>query len=67
MVCYNSIPGWTLNNLRNADNSTLYATCMETVEELLGTVHGESQVLGSRINVAKTNLIVVNIRSKESH
>ena len=53
------IGGRLVNNLRYADDTTLIATTVTDLEEMLRRVRVESEAAGLRLNVRKTKLMVV--------
>ena len=58
------IPGWTkhkisgrnINNLRNADDTTLMAESKEDLKSLLVKVKVESEKVGLKLNIQKTKI-----------
>ena len=53
------VGGYTVNNLRYADDTTLIATSVADMAELLKRVKVESELLGLRLNVSKTKIMAV--------
>ena len=51
------IAGRNINNLRYADNTTLMAKSEEELESLLMKVKEESEKVGLKLNIQKTNLM----------
>ena len=45
------------NNLRYADDTTLMAECEEELKSLLMKVKGESEKVGLKLNIQKTNIM----------
>ena len=54
-----SIGGWHLSNLRYADDTTLIATTLQELCDLLVRVKHESEEMGLHLNVAKTKIMVI--------
>ena len=51
------IAGWNINNLRYADEITLMAESEEELKSLLMKVKGESEKVGLKLNIQKTNIM----------
>ena len=51
------IAGRNINNLRDADNSTLMAESKEELKSLLMKVKEESEKIGLRLNIHKTKIM----------
>ena len=51
------IAGRNINNLRNADDSTLMAEFEEEIKRLLMKVKEESEKVGLKLNIQKTKII----------
>ena len=51
------IAGRNINNLRNADDTTLMAESKEEQESLLMKVKEESEKVGLKVNIQKTNIM----------
>ena len=51
------IAGRNINNLRYADNSTLWAESEEELKSLLMKVKEESEKTGLKLNIQKTNIM----------
>ena len=51
-------PGRNINNLRNADDTTLLADNKEELKSLLIKVKEESEKVGLKLNIQKTNIMV---------
>ena len=51
------IAGRNVNNLRYADNTTLMAECEEELKSLLMKVKEESEKVGVKLNIQKTNIM----------
>ena len=54
------IAGRNINNLRYADNTTLMAESEEELMILLMTVKEESEKVGLKLNIQKTNIMASN-------
>ena len=52
------IAGRNINNLRQADDTTLMAESKEEIKSLLVKVKEESKKVGLKLNVQKTKIIV---------
>ena len=52
----NKIAGRNINNLRDADETTLRAESEEELKSLLMKVKEESEKVGLKLNIQKTNL-----------
>ena len=50
------IPGWNINNLRYADDTTLIAESEEELKSLLMKVKLESEKVGLKLNIQKTKM-----------
>ena len=53
----NSIAGRNINNLRYADDTTLMAESEEELKSLVMTVKEESEKVGFKLNIQKTNIM----------
>ena len=53
------VGGYNVNNLRYADNTTLIATSVADMAELLKRVKVESELLGLHLNVSKTKIMAI--------
>ena len=53
-----NIDGGNINNLRYADDTTLMAESEEELKSLLMKVKEESEKVGLKINIQKTNILV---------
>ena len=53
----NKIAGRNINNLRYADDTTLMAESEEELKKLQMKVKGESQKVGLKLNIQKTNIM----------
>ena len=51
------IAGRNINNLRDADNSTMMAESKEELKSLLMKVKEESEKVGLRLNIQKTKIM----------
>ena len=51
------IAGRNINNLRHADNTTLMAESEKQLKSLLMKVKGESEKVGLKLNIQKTNIM----------
>ena len=51
------ISGRNINNLRNADDTTLMAESEEELKSLLMKVKEESEKVGLKLNIQKTNIM----------
>ena len=51
------IAGRNINNLRNADDTTLMAESEEELKSLLMKVKEESEKVGLKLNIQKTNIM----------
>ena len=51
------IAGRNINNLRYADDTTLTAECKEQLKSLLMKVKEESEKVGLKLNIQKTNIM----------
>ena len=51
------IAGRNINNLRYADDTTLMAESEEELKSLLTKVKGESEKVGLKLNIQKTNIM----------
>ena len=51
------IAGRNINNLRNADNTTLMAETVEEVKSVLMRVKEESENVGLKLNIQKTKIM----------
>ena len=51
------IAGRNINNLRNADDTTFMAESEEKLRRLLMKVKEESEIVGLKLNIQKTNII----------
>ena len=51
------IAGRSNNNLRNADNTTLMAESEEELKSLLMKVKEESELVGLKLNIQKTEIM----------
>ena len=51
------IAGRNINNLRYADDTTLMAESKEELKNLLMRVKGESEKVGSKLNIQKTKIM----------
>ena len=51
------IAGRNMNNLRYADDTTLMAESKEELKSLLMKVKGESENIGSKLNIQKTKIM----------
>ena len=49
--------GWTINNLRYADDTTLMAESEEELKSLLTKVKEESEKVGLELNIQKTKIM----------
>ena len=52
------IAGRNINNLRNADDTTLMAESEEEIKSLLMKVKEESEKVGVKLNIQKTKIMV---------
>ena len=59
------VVGYNVNNLRYADDTTLIATSVADMAELLKRVKIESELLGLRLNVSKTKIMAIGPDSVE--
>ena len=59
------VGGYNVNNLRYADDTTLIATIVTDMAELLKRVEVESELLGLRLNVSKTKIMAIGPDSVE--
>ena len=59
------VGGYIVNNLSYADNTTLIATSVADMAELLKGVKVESELLGLRLNVSKTKIMAIGPDSVE--
>ena len=59
------VGGYNINKLRYADDTTLIATSVADMAELLKRVKVESELLGLRLNVSKTNIMSIGPDSVE--
>ena len=59
------VGGYSVNNLRYADGTTLIATSGAEMAELLKWVKVESELLGLRLNVSKTKIMAIRPDSVE--
>ena len=59
------IPGRNINNLRHADDTTLMAESEEELKNILMKVKVESEKVGLRLNIQKTNMASLPITSWE--
>ena len=59
------VGGYNVNNLRYADDTTLIATSVYEMTELLKRVKVESELLGLRLNVSKTKIMAIGPDSVE--
>ena len=50
------LPGKKISNLRYADDTTLMAKCEEELKSLLTKVKEESEKVGLKLNIQKTNM-----------
>ena len=50
------IPGRNINNLRYADSTTIMAESKEKLKSLLMKVKVESETVGLKLNIQKTNI-----------
>ena len=55
-----SIGGVIINNIRYADDTVIIADSAEKLQLLVETVNRESELMGLRINVKKTEVIVAS-------
>ena len=55
-----SIGGVNINNIRYADDTVIIADSAEKLQLLVETVNRESELMGLRINVKKTEVIVTS-------
>ena len=53
----NKIAGRNINNLRHADDTTLMAESEEELKSLLMKVKEESEKIGLKLNIQKTNIM----------
>ena len=53
------IAGRNINNLRNADDTTLMAECEEELKTLLMKVKVESDKVGLKLNIQKTKIMAI--------
>ena len=53
----NTVAGRNINNLRYAEETTLMAECEEKLKSLLVKVKGESEKVGLKLNIQKTNFM----------
>ena len=53
------VGGYNVNNLCYADDTTLIATSVADMAELLKRVKVESELLGLHLNVSKTKIITI--------
>ena len=60
-----TIGGYNVNNHRYADHTTLIATDVADMAELLKRVKAESEQLGLRLNVSKTKIMAIGPDSVE--
>ena len=60
-----AVGGYNVNNLRYADDTTLIATSVADMAELLKRVKVESELLGLRLNVSKTKIMAIGPDSVE--
>ena len=51
------IAWWNINNLRNADDTTLMAESEEELKSLLMKVKEENEKIGSKLNTQKTRIM----------
>ena len=51
------IAGWTINNLKYADDITLMAESKEELKSLLMKVKSESEKVGLKLNIQKTKIM----------
>ena len=51
------LAGKTINNLRNADDTTLMAESEEELKSFLMKVKEESKIVGLKLNIQKTKII----------
>ena len=51
------MPGGNINNLRNADDTTLMAESAEELKSLLMKVKVESENVGLKLNIQKTKIM----------
>ena len=60
------IPGRNINNIRYADDTTLMAESKEELESLLMKVKEESEKVGLKLNIQKTNIMAsgLSLRGK---
>ena len=56
-----SLPGGNINNLRNADDTTLMAESEEELKSLLMKVKVESEKAGLKLNIQKTKLMATGL------
>ena len=56
------ISGYTINNLRYADDTTLLAESKEDLQEMLLEVRDESKKAGLRLNIKKTKYMCTSPR-----
>ena len=59
------VGGCNVNNLHYADGTTLIATSVADMAELLKRVQVESELLGQRLNVSKTKIMAIGPDSAE--
>ena len=52
------IDGRNINNLRYADDTTLMAESEEELKSLLMTVKEESKIVGLKLNIQKTKIMI---------
>ena len=60
-----TVGGYNVNNLRYADDTTLIATSVADMAELLKRVKVESELLGLHLNVSKTKIMAIGPDSVE--
>ena len=57
MTSWNQIAGRNINNLRYADDTTVMAESKEQLKSLLMKTKEESEKLGLKLNIQKTNIM----------
>ena len=58
------IAGRNLNNLRDADDSTIMAESEEELKSLLKKVKVESEKVGLKLNIQRTNIMAPSLHGK---
>ena len=62
-----SIGGVNINNIRYADDTVIITDSAEKLQLLVETVNRESELMGLRINVKKTEVIVASKNQEPPH